>query len=288
MNHINIHYHNMKDKTTTQQVLYIILFIAIFLLIQSIVQLLGIGLYAWISGEPYNVVESNLLSDKYSILITITSAISSLATIILFIRRKWTVVSNTYLTSRPWLVLLWSCLLSVGSILPLEFIYEKINLQLPEYTQQLFEGIIKEPWGYLAIGILAPVAEEVVFRGAILRTLLISFGKQKHWIAIVLSALIFGLIHFNIAQGVHAFLMGLLLGWMYYRTYSIIPGIALHWVNNTIAFIMYHLMPQMGDGKLINFFHGNETLMYGGLFFSLCIFIPSLLQLAFRMKPANP
>lgn len=102
--------------------------------------------------------------------------------------------------------------------------------------------------------------------------------------AIVVSALLFGAIHLNVAQGIHAFMVGLALGWVYYRTKSVIPGIALHWVNNTVAYLMFYLMPNMSDGKLIDLFHGDSRLMYGGLFFSMCILIPSIFQLNMRMK----
>ena len=102
--------------------------------------------------------------------------------------------------------------------------------------------------------------------------------------AIIFSALIFGAIHLNLAQGLHAFVIGLLLGWMYYRTSSVVPGILLHWINNTVAYLMFHLMPQFGDGKLIDFFHGDESLMYKGLGCSLLIILPSLFQIARRMK----
>ena len=43
----------------------------------------------------------------------------------------------------------------------------------------------------------------------------------------------------------------------------------------------------MNDGKLIDLFHGNDRMMYGGLFFSLCIFLPALFQLGMRMKRAK-
>ena len=42
-------------------------------------------------------------------------------------------------------------------------------------------SMMKEPWGYVAIGILAPLAEDGVFRGAILRTLLGIMSKKNHW-----------------------------------------------------------------------------------------------------------
>ena len=94
-------------------------------------------------------------------------------------------------------------------------------------------------------------------------------------------------IHGNIAQGVHAFIIGLALGWMYMRTKSVLPGIVLHWVNNTIAYLMFNLMPHMADGKLIDYFHGSERSMYLGLLFSFCILVPALFQLSIRMKQAN-
>jgi membrane protease YdiL (CAAX protease family) len=80
----------------------------------------------------------------------------------------------------------------------------------------------------------------------------------------------------------HAFLIGLLLGWMYTRTGSIVPGVAYHWANNTAAYVMFHL------------YHNPESLqdIVGpgmrpamlALLFSLCIFIPSIFQLNLRMK----
>lgn len=152
---------------------------------------------------------------------------------------------------------------------------------------QLFEGIMRQPLGYLIVGILAPIAEELIFRGAILRVLLNTFEHKGRWIAIALTALIFAFIHGNIAQGVHAFIIGLALGWMYMRTKSVLPGIVLHWVNNTIAYLMFNLMPHMADGKLIDYFHGSERSMYLGLLFSFCILVPALFQLSIRMKQAN-
>ena len=124
----------------------------------------------------------------------------------------------------------------------------------------------------------------MVFRGAILRALLNLTGNRRHWVAIVCSALIFGLVHMNLAQGLHAFLIGLLLGWFYYRTGSILPGIALHWVNNSVAYLMFNLMPELADGKLIDLFHGSDRTMYLGLAFSLCVALPSMFQLALRMR----
>jgi len=110
------------------------------------------------------------------------------------------------------------------------------------------------------------------------------FDGHRHWIAIIVSALIFGVVHGNLSQGVHAFIIGLLLGWMYYRTNSIVPGIVLHWINNTLAYIMVRLLPQSSDMKLVELFGGDEKRVWMALVFSLLIFLPSLYQLTIRLK----
>ena len=222
--------------------------------------------------------------------ITSTIAITSLSsvfTLLVFLKCKWAQVSNTWLQTRPWAVIVWAALLAFGSMIPSEQLVEWMPFVMPEEMTKLMEGVMKKPLGYVVIGILAPLAEEVVFRGAILRKLLAMMPTGSHWIAIAISALLFGTVHFNWPQGIHAFLIGLLLGWMYYRTRSIIPGIVFHWINNTISYIMVNLMPQSADGKLIDLFNGNERMVVYAILFSMLIFLPSIFQLNIRMRKAN-
>ena len=276
----------MKNRITSD-ILYIILFAAVFFLIQPLIEAGCAFVYGLARGLSFRTVLTGMAAGKYSELLTATVVLSSLITIALYGTLKWSPISRTYLKTKPWGVLFWVVFLAFGTILPTEWIYEKIQLTMPEQTEQLFEGIMKQPWGYAAIGLLVPIAEEMVFRGGILRKLLDIFGQRWHWAAIAVSAILFGALHGNLAQGIHAFIIGLLLGWMYYRTKSIIPTVTLHWVNNTVAYVMYNIMPQMNDGKLIDLFHGSDKMMYLGLGFSLCILIPSIIQLAVRMKPAK-
>lgn len=262
----------------------VLLCIAIFAVVQIFIQLAVAGIYSYVKEVDFTTVSDGLTAGKYSDLIVVSSVLSSLVTLLVFTFGKFAVISRNYLASHPWGTLAWVALLSVGLILPAEWVYERLQITMPESTEAMFEGIMREPLGYMAIGIFAPVVEEIVFRGAILRILLGLFSRSWHWVAIIFSALIFGAIHLNLAQGLHAFVIGLLLGWMYYRTSSVVPGILLHWINNTVAYLMFHLMPQFGDGKLIDFFHGDESLMYKGLGCSLLIILPSLFQIARRMK----
>ena len=228
-----------------------------------------------------SVGNGKLASDGLALVVS--TIVSSLLTIALFALCRWAPMSRSYLRSHPWVVLVWVVLLACGTIIPSEWLLEQLNIQMPEGTEKMFEDIMGRPEGYIVIGILAPIAEEMVFRGAILRSLLKAFSPQMHWLAIILSALLFGVVHGNLPQGCHAFAIGLLLGWLYYRTDSIVPGVVFHWVNNSVAYVMFNLLPQVGDGKLIDLFHGNQRMMMYSLGFSLCIMLPSLFQLAMRL-----
>ena len=264
----------------------VVLYLIIFIVVQIIIMYAGAGIWAGIKGEGYQATLQSASTGGNAILAALVQVFSSVITLIIFLKAKWTPLTRGYLLSKPWGTLLWVALFSLGTIIPLSFLYEQLGIEMDENTQQIFTSLMKEPWGYVAIGILAPLAEEVVFRGAILRTLLGIMSKKNHWVAIMISAAIFGIVHANLAQFVNALLMGLLLGWMYYRTGSLVPGILLHWVNNTMAYVLANIMPQ-SDGKLIDLFHGDEKTMYYAVGFSLCIMIPSFIQMIIRLKKAK-
>ena len=264
----------------------VVLYLIIFIVVQIIMMYAGAGIWAGIKGEGYQATLQSASTGGNAILTALVQVFSSVITLIIFLKTKWTLLTRSYLLSKPWSTLLWVALFSLGTIIPLSFLYEQLGIEMDENTQQIFTSLMKEPWGYVAIGILAPLAEEVVFRGAILRTLLGIMSKKNHWVAIMISAAIFGVVHANLAQFINALLMGLLLGWMYYRTGSLVPGILLHWVNNTMAYVLANIMPQ-SDGKLIDLFHGDEKTMYYAVGFSLCIMIPSFIQMIIRLKKAK-
>ena len=264
----------------------VVLYLIIFIVVQIIMMYAGAGIWAGIKGEGYQATLQAASTGGNAILAALVSAFSSVITLIIFLKTKWTPLTRGYLLSKPWGTLLWVALFSLGTIIPLSFLYEQLGIEMDENTQQIITSMMKEPWGYVAVGILAPLAEEVVFRGAILRTLLGIMSKKNHWVAIIISAAIFGVVHANLAQFINALLMGLLLGWMYYRTKSLVPGILLHWVNNTMAYVLTNIMPQ-SDGKLIDLFHGDEKTVYYAVGFSLCIMIPSFIQMIIRLKKAK-
>ncbi|MES2325401.1 MAG: CPBP family intramembrane glutamic endopeptidase [Pseudomonadota bacterium] len=78
--------------------------------------------------------------------------------------------------------------------------------------------------------ILSPVLEEMLFRGVILRSFLQQYAR---WPAIMGTAVLFGVAHMNIYQFGVGIVLGLYLGWLYERTRSLLPCIALHAAYNT-------------------------------------------------------
>lgn len=104
---------------------------------------------------------------------------------------------------------------------------------IPNTMEDTFIAMSRNPFGLLSIALLAPVLEEMLFRGAIEGRLLRVW--QNPWAAIVVSSLIFGIVHMNPAQIPFAFLLGMMFGWLYYRTGSLLPGIVGHVLNNSVA-----------------------------------------------------
>jgi uncharacterized protein len=93
------------------------------------------------------------------------------------------------------------------------------------------------PGALVTVCLLAPVLEEMLFRGVILRSFL---SQYTRWQAIVGSAVLFGFAHLNLYQFMAGLLTGVLLGWLYERTRSLIPCIALHAAYNTgITFVAF-------------------------------------------------
>lgn len=210
--------------------------------------------------------------------------IANVLSLAIFLLARWTKVSRSYVQSRPWGVLAWSAVAAAGMVIPSMGIQELMP-EMPNLLEKELLEIMTSKWGYFSVALLAPLVEELVFRGAILRSLLDKWPLRPG-IAIIVSALVFSFCHGNPAQMPHAFIAGLLLGWMYWRTDSIVPGIALHWTNNSISFVLCNVMPNP-DASLSEIFGGSWLHITLAVVFSLCILLPAFYQLNLRMKPAS-
>lgn len=106
---------------------------------------------------------------------------------------------------------------------------------------------------FLAVVILAPIAEELAFRGIIFRIL------EKHCpivAAIVIQAVLFGVYHMNIMQGLYVLPLALILGYTAYKTKSVLPCIFIHVINNlmpTLLSVLPENTPVVAVGAVMLF-----------------------------------
>lgn len=113
--------------------------------------------------------------------------------------------------------------------LPFEWILSQIG-PAPEFPapENLFQAII---FG-VTVMLVAPVVEEPMFRGFVLR----GWQSVGSWAAILVTGVLFGLLHGQLAQLPALTLVGILLGIIVLRSGSIIPGLILHGVFNALGF----------------------------------------------------
>lgn len=221
----------------------------------------------------------------------LASATSSIATIALFVWRKWWKIKFDYLRTRPYKAMAITTLLAFATLLPTAWFEELLPQEMTkDLMEDVFKMVLSRPEGFIFIAVLAPIVEEIVFRGAILRRLLL-WSEEKTagnpdaksraaWMAIVISALYFSVVHMNPAQMPHAFLIGLLLGWLYYRTNSIVLCVILHFVNNSTAFLACYLMPDIPyDAESIVLFNYNYPLYYTSLTASVIVAVACIAKL---------
>ena len=111
---------------------------------------------------------------------------------------------------------------------------------LPDMMQDTFRAMSRNVFGIISITIMAPLVEELLFRGAIQGHLLRKGMKPVY--AILIASAVFGIVHMNPIQIPFAFAIGMIFGWLYYRTGSVVPGMIGHFINNSIATIQMALL----------------------------------------------
>ncbi len=118
-------------------------------------------------------------------------------------------------------------------------IYEKLyELIEKTYMQLLAADTIPELFRSILVGALVPaVCEEFLFRGLLQRSLEEKLSPTK---AIIISSVIFAVIHLNIIQVIPLFAIGLLLGYAAYKSGSLYLPMILHFLNNAIAILVMY------------------------------------------------
>ena len=135
-------------------------------------------------------------------------------------------------------------LLVVAVTLAAGFVSDAITSVMPEMPDALRQALESMTAGtlwinFICVSVFAPIFEEWLCRGMVLRGLL-DRGVRPVW-AILFSALFFGLIHMNIWQMVPAILLGVIFGYVYWKTRSLRLTMLMHFTNNTFALVCSHI-----------------------------------------------
>ena len=123
----------------------------------------------------------------------------------------------------------------------------KIMPETPQWFEDAMGAIMDAPvWiTLLSVSVFAPLFEEWLCRGLVLRGL---FQKMKPGAAIAVSAIFFAVLHMNPWQAVPAFILGVLFGYVYYRTGSLKLTMLMHCVNNTFA-VIFSKIPAYAEAE---------------------------------------
>ena len=161
-------------------------------------------------------------------------------------------------------------LVVAAATLAAAFVAEPVNMllpEMPEFLKNALEQLTEGPlWvTLLSVSIFAPFFEEWLCRGVVLRGLL---QKLNPFSAITVSAAFFAVLHMNPWQAIPAFILGLLFGYVYYKTGSLKLTMLMHCVNNTFAALMTRI-PSLAEAE--TFMDVMSPWAY------VCVFIASLL-----------
>ncbi|WP_036659560.1 CPBP family intramembrane glutamic endopeptidase [Paenisporosarcina sp. HGH0030] len=124
----------------------------------------------------------------------------------------------------------WLQLFALYPIFPgfVDFLLEPIPM--PENPIYLVISLV-------SIAIIGPIAEEFIFRGVLLHRMM---KKTSMWGGILISSILFGLLH---ADVVGAFIFGVIASLLYLKTRNLLIPILMHIINNSIAVIWMYVAP---------------------------------------------
>ncbi|MCQ2192432.1 MAG: CPBP family intramembrane metalloprotease [Paludibacteraceae bacterium] len=215
-----------------------VLVVVIYLVMQLLVGFLLAPLNCLIDPEFSNVLMSGdsqaLMSAMNPILLaslTFLAGVLSIAAISALRLICWkTVFGCRNLQVGKVVVALVAGLLGILAINGIAEVFEISNT-----LEDVFENLSKNVWGILFLAVLGPIVEELVFREGIVGSLL--RRGVSPLVAIVISALLFGLVHGNPIQIFAATFIGIILGVFYYKTGSIVLSAILHICVNSLSVI---------------------------------------------------
>lgn len=167
-------------------------------------------------------------------------------------------------------------LIATGMCFFVNFQLPIVNNVLPAKIVEQYNSMIEQA-GYgveliptIICLILAPIAEEFLFRGIMFYYLIKAFelglpNRRAFWVANTIQAFLFGLFHLNPIQGGYAFITGLVLGFLVYQYGSVIPALIVHIMHNFLSAFVWSV--------LIETLPQNGAMYTVGTGLSLCVIV---------------
>lgn len=217
----------------------------------------GIVILGMLLLSPVNLVLNKLIGKEASMLIYYLLAIGIPFWIVYLIKKNKTGDNSFNMTIEnkriiPFVIvgtiaLLFGIISPIGNLIPIPESIKKAFMDLGSQT-----GV----FAFFLMVIAAPILEELIFRGIILDGLLKKYSPTK---SILISSLLFGLVHLNPWQFVTGLIIGIFSGWVYYKTRSLSLSIIIHASANLSGYIMRYFIDV--DSSM------DDTLveMYGGI-----------------------
>ncbi len=227
-------------------------------------------LTAWVfsTGNEFSILANNVLSELVILIPAIATILycgDRLRVVIPFKRIK---ISSALLT-----------VLYVVMLFPLVTFINSVSMLFVDNTVVgLSDQILGMPmWQmFLSIGIFGPFVEEVVFRGFFLQ----SYQRTGRIIAsMILSSILFGLMHMNFNQFAYGAVMGLMLALLVEATGSVLTSFIAHATFNSIEVILMYATSDLIDSAenmLTNLEETNQILLTIGIYFVAAVIFTAL------------
>lgn len=239
----------MKKKSIVTLVWRTIYPILIYITITIIVQIIIYNIFAYQISSANPGITSDMLTDMLDVRVTKSAMMINVIAGVIIIpvlsiilkqdkksREEKSVIVKKGEYIYPFLAGIFMCL-GCNWLIDMSGIIN-IFTGFNEVADSLYGGSII--FEFIAMVIIAPLLEEILFRGII-------FARLREYmsvkVAIVISALIFGIIHGNVVQGIYAFIIGVCLAYIYERYNTLLAAVLFHMSANLMSVIMTECEP---------------------------------------------
>lgn len=180
------------------------------------------------------------------------------------------------LAKLDFVIILWGTIMVLATGVVIEPL---LNLFPETYLDRLGNIMAAGGWMMFTSIVIAPIMEEILFRGILQDALMRKYGV---FVGILIASAVFGIVHLIPQQVVNAFMIGIVLGYIYYRTGALLPVILIHCINNAISYFTWML----NGGTLLSTREqmGNDTLYFTVYGIACVLFVIGFVSIAIRIS----